>query len=72
MLSYQLRDVIKYLTITLLTGAVHDGPDFLRASCLIAMEKAYGSFEPILDEFRERVEFIMKRGFDAVQVRDNV
>ncbi|GMH81326.1 hypothetical protein TL16_g08895 [Triparma laevis f. inornata] len=48
-------------------GAVHDGPDFLRASCLIAMEKAYGSFEPILDEFRERVEFIMKRGFDAVQ-----
>ena len=48
-------------------GEVHDGPNFLRAACLIAMEKAYGSFEPLLDSFTERCEYIMKKTFDAVE-----
>ena len=47
-------------------GEVHDGPNFLRAACLIAMEKAYGSFEPLLESFAGRCEYIMKNTFDAV------
>ena len=48
-------------------GEVHDGPNFLRAACLIAMEKAYGSFEPLLESFAGRCEYIMKNTFDAVE-----
>ena len=30
-------------------GDVHDGVNFMRAACVIAVEKAQQSFEPVLE-----------------------
>jgi len=46
---------------------VHDGPNFLRAAAVIAMEKAYGSFEPIVEDFATRLIYIMGRVGDIIE-----
>eukprot|EP00957_Ditylum_brightwellii_P025480 1926170-Ditylum_brightwellii.AAC.1 len=40
-------------------GDTHDGVNFLRASCVIAIEKARTSFDPLLDSLRIRVTYVM-------------
>lgn len=42
-------------------GETHDGVNFLRAACVIALEKAQISFDPLLDAFRMRISHIMGR-----------
>eukprot|EP00574_Skeletonema_japonicum_P008543 CAMPEP_0201725034 /NCGR_PEP_ID=MMETSP0593-20130828/8561_1 /ASSEMBLY_ACC=CAM_ASM_000672 /TAXON_ID=267983 /ORGANISM="Skeletonema japonicum, Strain CCMP2506" /LENGTH=933 /DNA_ID=CAMNT_0048216349 /DNA_START=199 /DNA_END=3000 /DNA_ORIENTATION=+ len=42
-------------------GETHDGVNFLRAACVIALEKAQMSFDPLLDAFRLRIGHIMGR-----------
>jgi hypothetical protein len=42
-------------------GETHDGVNFLRAACVIALEKAQISFDPLLDAFRLRIGHIMGR-----------
>jgi hypothetical protein len=42
-------------------GETHDGVNFLRAACVIALEKAQISFDPLLDSLRLRVSHIMGR-----------
>jgi hypothetical protein len=48
-------------------GDVHDGVNFMRASCVIAVEKAKASFEPMLEALRHRAVHIMHRVFPAVE-----
>ncbi|GMI24223.1 hypothetical protein TeGR_g2864 [Tetraparma gracilis] len=38
---------------------VHDGPNFLRAAAVIAIEKSYNNVEPILDDFERRLHNIV-------------
>lgn len=40
-------------------GESHDGVNFLRAACVIALEKAQISFDPLLEALRLRVSHIM-------------
>ena len=42
-------------------GDMHDGVNFMRAACVIAVEKARSSFEPLLEALRHRTTHIMKR-----------
>ena len=42
-------------------GEVHDGVNFLRASCVIALEKARTTFDPMLDALRIRMTHVMGR-----------
>ena len=44
----------------------HNGVNFMRAACVIAMEKAEVSFDPMLEALRIRTEHIMKRIFPMV------
>ena len=48
-------------------GDRHNGVNFMRAACVIAMEKAYESFEPMLDTLRLRMAHIMKRLYPLIQ-----
>ncbi len=42
-------------------GANHDGVNFLRAACVISLEKARNSFDPLLDALRIRMTHVMAR-----------
>lgn len=42
-------------------GDTHDGVNFLHAACVIALEKARLSFEPLLEALRVRVTHVMDR-----------
>jgi hypothetical protein len=42
-------------------GTSHDGVNFLHAACVIALEKARISFEPLLEALRVRVTYVMER-----------
>ena len=42
-------------------GTTHDGVNFLHAACVIALEKARVSFEPMLEALRVRVMHVMER-----------
>lgn len=44
----------------------HDGADYMRAACVIAMEKAKETFDPILNALEYRADYIMKRVFPIV------
>jgi len=44
-------------------GDMHDGANFMRAACVIAVEKARCAFEPLLEALRHRSIHIMKRLF---------
>lgn len=44
----------------------HNGINFMRAACVIAMEKAEVSFDPMLESLRHRTEHIMKRIYPMV------
>eukprot|EP00981_Chlorochromonas_danica_P005799 scaffold1190_cov187-Ochromonas_danica.AAC.31 len=44
----------------------HNGVNFMRAACVIAMEKAQLSFEPMLEALRHRTEHIMKRLYPII------
>ncbi|CAM9746455.1 unnamed protein product [Ascophyllum nodosum] len=46
---------------------MHDGVNFMRAACVIAVEKARSSFEPVLDALRVRTVHVMKRLFGVVE-----
>lgn len=48
-------------------GDRHNGINFMRAACVIAMEKAQMSFEPMLESLRTRTAHIMKRLFPVVE-----
>lgn len=48
-------------------GDVHDGVNFMRAACIIAVEKAQQSFEPVLDSLRHRAVHIMRRMFPIIE-----
>ncbi len=48
-------------------GDVHDGVNFMRAACVIAVEKAQQSFEPMLESLRHRTTHIMRRLFPVVE-----
>lgn len=48
-------------------GDVHDGANFMRAACVIAVEKAQTTFDPMLEALRERVVHIMRRLYPVVQ-----
>ena len=48
-------------------GDVHDGVNFMRAACIIAVEKAQQSFAPMLDSLRHRTTHIMRRLFPVVE-----
>jgi GTPase SAR1 family protein len=42
-------------------GTTHDGVNFLHAACVISLEKARVSFEPLLEALRYRVAHVMER-----------
>lgn len=42
-------------------GDTHDGVNFLHAACVIALEKARLSFEPLLEALRVRITHVMDR-----------
>ena len=44
-------------------GDTHNGVNFMRAACVIAMEKAQESFDPILEALKTRTVHVMKRLF---------
>jgi len=48
-------------------GEVHDGVNFMRAACVIAIEKAQTVFEPMLEALRHRSVHIMRRLFPIVE-----
>ena len=48
-------------------GDVHDGVNFMRAACIIAVQKAQQSFEPILLSLRHRAVHIMRRLFPIIE-----
>jgi hypothetical protein len=47
-------------------GDMHDGINFMRAACVIAVEKARTSFDPLLESLRVRTVHVMKRLFSVV------
>ena len=48
-------------------GDMHDGVNFMRAACVIAMEKAKAGFDPLLTTLRHRVVHIMKRLYGVAE-----
>jgi len=48
-------------------GEVHDGVNFLQASCVIAIEKARQSFEPMLNTLLFRMTHVMSRLFPITE-----
>ena len=44
-----LNNIIFYFLFIPGMGEVHDGVNFMRAACVIAIEKAQMSFEPMLE-----------------------
>ena len=48
-------------------GDVHDGVNFMRAACVIAVEKAQASFDPMLEALRHRSSHIMRRMLPIVE-----
>ena len=48
-------------------GDVHDGVNFMRAACIIAVEKAKQSFEPVLDALRHRTVHVMRRLYPIIE-----
>lgn len=42
-------------------GSTHDGVNFLHAACVIALEKARVSFEPLLEALSVRVSHVMNK-----------
>lgn len=48
-------------------GDVHDGVNFMRAACVIAVEKAQNSFEPLIEALKHRTIHIMRRLFPVVE-----
>lgn len=48
-------------------GDVHDGVNFMRAACVIAVEKAQQSFDPLLEALRHRATHIMRRLYPIVE-----
>jgi len=42
-------------------GATHDGMNFLHAACVIALEKARRSLEPMLEALQQRVSHVFER-----------
>lgn len=48
-------------------GDVHDGVNFMRAACVIAVEKAQQSFEPMLEALRHRAVHVMRRLYPVVE-----
>ena len=48
-------------------GDTHDGVNFLRAACVIAVEKARTSFDPLLDSLKMRTGHIMDRLFPVAE-----
>jgi len=42
-------------------GDTHDGVNFLRASCVIALEKARTTFDPLLESLRLRLTHVMSK-----------
>ncbi len=49
-------------------GETSNGVNFMRAACVIAMEKAELSFDPMLESLRHRVVHIMRRLFPIVEI----
>lgn len=49
-------------------GETSNGVNFMRAACVIAMEKAELSFDPMLEALRHRVVHIMRRLFPIVEI----
>lgn len=49
-------------------GETSNGVNFMRAACVIAMEKAEQSFDPMLEALRHRVVHIMRRLFPIVEI----
>ncbi len=48
-------------------GDMHDGVNFMRAACVIAVEKAKESFEPMLEALRHRLVHIMRKNYAVVE-----
>jgi GTPase SAR1 family protein len=48
-------------------GDMHDGVNFMRAACIIAVEKAEASFDPMLEALRHRSTHIMRRMLPIVE-----
>jgi hypothetical protein len=48
-------------------GEIHDGVNFMRAACVIAIEKAQLAFEPMLESLRGRSVHIMRRLFPIIE-----
>ncbi|GMI07688.1 hypothetical protein TrLO_g13234 [Triparma laevis f. longispina] len=48
-------------------GDTHDGVNFLRAACVIAVEKARTSFDPLLDSLKLRTNHIMDNLFPVAE-----
>jgi hypothetical protein len=48
-------------------GDMHDGVNFMRAACVIAVEKAQQSFEPMLEALRHRLVHIMRKNYAVVE-----
>ena len=46
---------------------VHDGTNYMRAACVIAVSKAQESFEPLLEALQTRARHIMRRLFPIVK-----
>jgi hypothetical protein len=48
-------------------GDMHDGVNFMRAACVIAVEKARLGFDPLLENLRVRAVHVLKRLFGVVE-----
>ncbi|KAG5186216.1 hypothetical protein JKP88DRAFT_309594, partial [Tribonema minus] len=48
-------------------GDMHDGVNFMRAACVIAVEKARLGFDPLLESLRVRAVHVLKRLFAVVE-----
>ncbi|KAG5179162.1 hypothetical protein JKP88DRAFT_201174 [Tribonema minus] len=48
-------------------GDMHDGVNFMRAACVIAVEKARLGFDPLLESLRVRAVHVLKRVFAVVE-----
>ncbi|KAG5184668.1 hypothetical protein JKP88DRAFT_348446 [Tribonema minus] len=48
-------------------GDMHDGVNFMRAACVIAVEKARLGFDPLLESLRVRAVHVLRRLFAVVE-----
>lgn len=48
-------------------GDTHDGVNFMRAACVLAMNKAHQTFDPILETLNVRAAHVMRRMFPLVE-----